>query len=392
MIKRISAAIVAAALSMSMLTACSSGNATSDTSNASSVSSESGVSSESSSLLGTSSEESSDDEGGVTVSKEAMETPSASQDIFAMDTYMTVTAYGDKCTEAVQAAVDEINRLDDLWSVGNSESEISILNENGSVILSDETYTVVKEALELYDSTGGLFDITVYPLMVEWGFTTEDYKVPTDDKIKELLKLTGIDKITLDDETHQITLQTGTQIDLGGIAKGYTSAKIMDIFSEYGIVSGLVSLGGNVQLYGTKVDGSDWRVGVENPDNTIKALSTSDYIGVVQISDKALITSGGYQRYFVDENGEKHHHIIDPRTGSPSNSGLISVTIVSDDGLLADGLSTSLFIMGKDDAISYWHEHSDQFDFILVDSEGKIYVSKGIESNFSSELDYEIVE
>ncbi len=387
MIKRISAAIVAAALSMSMLTACSSGSASNDaTSDASSVSSES------SSLLGDVSEESSDDEGGVTISKESMETPSASQDIFAMDTYMTVTAYGEKCTEAVQAAVDEINRLDDLWSVGNSESEISILNENGSVILSDETYTVVKEALELYDSTGGLFDITVYPLMVEWGFTTEDYKVPTDEKIKELLKLTGIDKISLDDETHQITLETGTQIDLGGIAKGYTSAKIMDIFSEYGVVSGLVSLGGNVQLYGTKVDGSDWRVGVENPDNTIKALSTSDYIGVVQISDKALITSGGYQRYFIDENGEKHHHIIDPRTGSPSNSGLISVTIVSDDGLLADGLSTSLFIMGKDDAISYWHEHSDQFDFILVDSEGKIYVSKGIENNFSSELDYEIVE
>lgn len=390
MIKRISAAIVAAALSMSMLTACSSGSASSDAT--SDASSESSVSSESSSLLGEVSEESSDDEDGVTISKESMETPSASQDIFAMDTYMTVTAYGEKCTEAVQAAVDEINRLDDLWSVGNSESEISILNENGSVILSDETYTVVKEALELYDSTGGLFDITVYPLMVEWGFTTEDYKVPTDEKIKELLKLTGIDKINLDDETHQITLATGTQIDLGGIAKGYTSAKIMEIFSEYGIVSGLVSLGGNVQLYGTKVDGSDWRVGVENPDNTIKALSTSDYIGVVQISDKALITSGGYQRYFIDENGEKHHHIIDPRTGSPSNSGLISVTIVSDDGLLADGLSTSLFIMGKDDAISYWHENSDQFDFILVDSEGKIYVSKGIENNFSSELDYEVVE
>lgn len=390
MIKRISAAIVAAALSMSMLTACSSSSASSDAT--SDASSESSVSSESSSLLGEVSEESSDDEDGVTISKDAMETPSASQDIFAMDTYMTVTAYGEKCTEAVQAAVDEINRLDDLWSVGNSESEISILNENGSIILSDETYTVVKEALELYDSTGGLFDITVYPLMVEWGFTTEDYKVPTDEKIKELLKLTGIDKINLDDETHQITLATGTQIDLGGIAKGYTSAKIMDIFSEYGIVSGLVSLGGNVQLYGTKVDGSDWRVGVENPDNTIKALSTSDYIGVVQISDKALITSGGYQRYFIDENGEKHHHIIDPRTGSPSNSGLISVTIVSDDGLLADGLSTSLFIMGKDDAISYWHENSDQFDFILVDSEGKIYVSKGIENNFSSELDYEVVE
>ncbi len=381
MIKRISAVIISAALSMSMLTACSDGKA---------VGSSSSTSSEESLTSAESAENSEED--GVTVSKEQMETPSASQDVFAMDTYMTVTAYGEKCTEAVQAAVDEINRLDNLWSVGNADSEISIVNENGSIILSDETYTVVKEATKLYESTGGLFDITVYPLMVEWGFTTEDYKVPTDDKIKELLKLTGIDKITLDDETHQLTLKSGTQIDLGGIAKGYTSAKIMDIFSEYGIKSGLVSLGGNVQLCGSKIDGSNWRVGVENPDNTIKALSTSDYIGVIEISDKALITSGGYQRYFVDEDGNKHHHIIDPRTGSPSDSGLISVTIVSDDGLLADGLSTSLFIMGKDEAVNYWHEHSDEFDFVMVDSDGKIYVSKGIENNFSSELDYEIVE
>lgn len=383
MLKRITAAILAATISMTMLTACSS-------------SSDSSSSSDTSSSLLSSAEESSEDSedsasDGVTVSKETVETPSATQDVFAMDTYMTVTAYGNECEDAVQAAVDEINRLDNLWSVGNSDSEISIVNENGSIILSDETYQVVKEAMEIYESTGGVFDITIYPLMVEWGFTTEDYKVPTEDKIKELLKLTGIDKITLDDETHQLTLASGTQIDLGGIAKGYTSAKIMEIFSEYDVVSGLVSLGGNVQLYGSKVDGSDWRVGVENPDSSIEALSKSDYVGTVTISDKALITSGGYQRYF-EEDGKKYHHIIDPSTGHPSDSGLISVTIVSDDGLLADGLSTSLFIMGKDKAVEYWREHSDEFDFILVDSEGMIYVSKGIEDNFSSDLDFEIID
>lgn len=380
MLKRITAAILAATISMTMLTACSS-------------SSDSSSSSDTSSSLLSSAEESSEDSDsdGVTVSKETVETPSATQDVFAMDTYMTVTAYGNECEDAVQAAVDEINRLDNLWSVGNSDSEISIVNENGSIILSDETYQVVKEAMEIYESTGGVFDITIYPLMVEWGFTTEDYKVPTADKIKELLKLTGIDKITLDDETHQLTLASGTQIDLGGIAKGYTSAKIMEIFSEYDVVSGLVSLGGNVQLYGSKVDGSDWRVGVENPDSSIKALSKSDYVGTVTISDKALITSGGYQRYF-EEDGKKYHHIIDPSTGYPSDSGLISVTIVSDDGLLADGLSTSLFILGKDKAVEYWREHSDEFDFILVDSEGMIYVSKGIEDNFSSDLDFEIID
>ncbi len=375
---------MAATISMSMLTACSS---SSDNS--------SDETSASSSLL-SSVEESSEDSDvsnseGVTVSKETVETPSATQDVFAMDTYMTITAYGNDCEDAVQAAVDEISRLDNLWSVGNSDSEISIVNENGSIILSDETYQVVKEAMEIYESTGGVFDVTIYPLMVEWGFTTEEYKVPTDDKIKELLKSTGIDKITLDDKTHQLTLASGTQIDLGGIAKGYTSAKIMEIFSEYDVVSGLVSLGGNVQLYGSKVDGSDWRVGVENPDSSIEALSKSDYVGTVTISDKALITSGGYQRYF-EEDGKKYHHIIDPSTGYPSDSGLISVTIVSDDGLLADGLSTSLFIMGKDKAVEYWREHSDEFDFILVDSEGMIYVSKGIENNFTSDLDFEIID
>lgn len=128
------------------------------------------------------------------------------------------------------------------------------------------------------------------------------------------------------------------KVDFGGIAKGYTSASVMEIFKECGVTSGLVSLGGNVQALGSKIDGSSWKVAVQNPD------SEENYLGVLSIKDKAVITSGGYERYL--KNGKVYHHIIDPSTGYPANSGLKSVTIVSNDGTLADGLSTSLFIMG----------------------------------------------
>lgn len=137
----------------------------------------------------------------------------------------------------------------------------------------------------------------------------------------------------------EVTLnKEGMKIDLGGIAKGYTSSKVMDIFKENGISSAVISLGGNVQTLNGKPDGSDWRVAVENP------ADTGSYIGVLSIKDKAVITSGGYERYFK-QDGKTYHHIIDPANGYPANNGLTSVTIVSDDGTLADGLSTSLFIM-----------------------------------------------
>ena len=314
-----------------------------------------------------------------------------SQEVFAMDTYMTVTAYGAKAQEAVEESISEIQRLDNLWSVGNAESEIAQINENGSLVLSEETATLIEESLDLYKETDGKFDITIYPLMVEWGFTSQNYKVPAQERIEELLAYVDADAIEYNKETRELKLPEHVQIDLGGIAKGYTSAHIMDIFAKYDIVSGLVSLGGNVQTYGTKTDGSNWKVGVENPDQTVGQLSKSDYVGVIQIADKAVITSGGYERYF-EEDGVTYHHIIDPDTGKPANNGLISVTIVSDDGLLADGLSTSLFIMGKEKAIDFWREHSDQFDTILVDDQGGITVTAGLKEAFDSELDFDIVE
>lgn len=314
-----------------------------------------------------------------------------SREVFAMDTYMTVTAYGKESEAAVEEAISEIKRLDALWSVGNENSEVSRLNAEGSLTLSEETSDLIAEALDLFRETDGAFDITIYPLMDEWGFTTQNYQVPSEDRIHALLKKVDAGQLKYDPGTGQLTLPQGMKIDLGGIAKGYTSAHIMDVFSRYDIVSGLVSLGGNVQTYHRKPDGSLWRVGVENPDPTAGQLASSDYVGVLEVADKAIITSGGYERYF-EENGKRYHHILDPSTGYPSDQGLISVTIVSEDGCLADGLSTSLFVMGLDRSLEYWRNHKEDFDAVFVDREGRITVTSGLRESFSTDLKYELAE
>ena len=317
----------------------------------------------------------------TTNSTTASSTQPVSQEIFAMDTYMTVTAYGDNAQKGVTDAVAEIQRLDNLLSIGKEDSEISKLNKSGSAALSDDTAVMVAKALDLYKSTGGAFDITVLPLMELWGFTTQEYYVPTDDEIQSTLQRVGADKLTWDESTKTLTLGDKQEIDLGGIAKGFTSSRIMEIFKKDGVTCGMVSLGGNVHLLGTKQDGSAWRVGIQDPNNT------DDMLGVLEANDCAVITSGAYERNF-EKDGVTYHHIIDPATGKPSNSGLTSVTIVSKDGTLADGLSTSLFVMGKDKAIAYWKQHADEFDTILVDKDRNVYITEGIAGNFSPDSVY----
>lgn len=312
----------------------------------------------------------------TTNSTTASSTQPVSQEIFAMDTYMTVTAYGDNAQKGVTDAIAEIQRLDNLLSIGKEDSEISKLNKSGSAALSDDTAVMVAKALDLYKSTGGAFDITVLPLMELWGFTTQEYYVPTEDEIQSTLQRVGADKLTWDESTETLTLGDKQEIDLGGIAKGFTSSRIMEIFKKDGVTCGMVSLGGNVHLLGTKQDGSAWRVGIQDPNNT------DDMLGVLEANDCAVITSGAYERNF-EKDGVTYHHIIDPATGKPSNSGLTSVTIVSKDGTLADGLSTSLFVMGKDKAIAYWKQHADEFDTILVDKDRNVYITEGIAGNFS---------
>lgn len=302
-------------------------------------------------------------------------------DVFAMDTYMTLTAYGENAQEAVEAGIAEIQRLDDLLSTGKDTSEVAQINANGGGVLSEDTDYLVKRALDIYQSTNGAFDISIYPVMQLWGFTTGNFAVPSESDLAAKLALVDAGKIILSEENGQasISLPEGMEIDLGGIAKGYTSGRVMDVMKSYGIKSAVINLGGNAHVLGNKTDGSQWKVGIQDPEDE------NGYLGGVSVTDRAIITSGGYERYFVDEDtGVKYHHIIDPKTGYSANNGLISVTIVSADSTLADGLSTSLFVLGTEDAIIYCEEHcaEDGFDAIMEDEDGKLYITDGIYDDF----------
>lgn len=309
----------------------------------------------------------------------------ASKEFFAMDTYMEVDAYGDNGEKAVAKAEKEVNKLDSILSTGKSTSEISKLNKNKKQVVSADTMSLIKESVKISKETNSAFNPTIYPLMELWGFTTKNYYVPKDNEIKPLLNHMDIDNIKIDERKNEVSFKdSNMKIDLGAIAKGYTSSKIIDIFKENNIKSGMVTLGGNVQVLGKKPDGSLWKVGIQNP------IGEDEYLGVLQTSDKAVITSGGYERNFT-KNGKTYHHILDPSNGYPANNGLTSVTIISSDGTLADALSTSLFVMGKDKAIDFYKKSNYNFDFILYTSDNKLIISDGIEDIFSSNLDIKVV-
>ncbi|MCD8086071.1 MAG: FAD:protein FMN transferase [Clostridiales bacterium] len=326
--------------------------------------------------------------GGTDASEADPEAGTSSTEYLeAMDTYMTLTAYGSHREEALEAACAEIRRLEALLSTGSDSSEVYALNQSGSGVLSDDTAALLEYALDLYDSTGGAFDITVYPLMELWGFTTQDYQVPAADALQSTLALVGADRLTYDSDTQTLTLGEGQAIDFGGIAKGYTSQQVMELFLEAGVTSAMVSLGGNIHCLGTKPDGSLWRIGIQDP-----AGAEGEIAAIVSVTDQAVITSGGYQRYFEDEDtGETYHHIIDPATGYPAKSGLSSVSIVTGDGTLGDGLSTALYIMGLEEATAYWRAHSTLFQAILIDDDGAIYVTEGIADAVTADAGFTVL-
>lgn len=310
------------------------------------------------------------------------------RDFFAMDTYMTVSVYGDGAEEVAEKAEEEVSRLDAMLSTGSEDSEISKLNQAGSDSVSKETANLIRRGLDFYKSTDGAFDIAIYPIMKAWGFTDENYRVPGKSEIQKLLPLTDAANIRLDESANEVSFaKADMAIDLGGIAKGYTSSRMIEIFKECGITSGLVNLGGNVQVLGTKPDGEKWHVAIQDPAAKTgnEEQTEASYLGVLEAEDVAIITSGAYERNFT-KNGKLYHHIIDPQTGRPAESGLQSVTVVSKDGTLADALSTSLYIMGKDKAIEYWHAHKDEFNCILLDDKNEIYVTSPISDALVSDL------
>ena len=298
--------------------------------------------------------------------------------IFAMDTFMDLKVSGKNAQKAILEAEREINALERMLSNTIENSEISAINQNAgkdAVKVSDDTLYLLKEAREIYDFTQGAFDITIAPIIDVWGFTKEVKKVPDEETLKQKLDLVDMKKLQINEKNKTVFLEeSGMAIDLGGIAKGYATDKVNEIFIENGITSSVISLGGNVSVTGKKEDGSKWKVAIQDP------LNKEGYAGVLYVEDTSVVTSGGYQRFF-EENGKTYHHIIDPKTGMPADTGLLSVTIVCKNSTKADGLSTSVFIAGLEKGWQMWKDSQD-FGIVFITDEKEIYVTPDIADIF----------
>ena len=295
--------------------------------------------------------------------------------LFAMDTYMTLRGYGDAAPAALAEGTTLIQALDAALSAADEGSEIAAVNRgHGPVAVSAATAALLARALALSKALDGALCLTLSPVLSAWGFVSGDYAVPDAGTLKELLTRTGDEKVRLDGTT--VETPDGVMLDLGAVAKGYAADRVTALLQERGVGAAIVNLGGStIRAYGTKPDGSPWRIAIRDPrDEAV-------YAAFLTLSEGAVDTSGGYERYF-EQDGETYWHILDPATGAPARTGLVSVTVLTGDAFTGDALSTALFVMGPEKAAAYWRE-TGGFEFLCIDENDGFLVSEGAAESFS---------
>ncbi len=304
---------------------------------------------------------------------------------FAMYTVTSITVSSSsekKALTAIDAAFKEIEKLERLMNFYSKDSEITVINNNagmGPVRVSPETFEVIDKAVFTAESTDGSFDVTVGPLVKLWDF--QNKIVPDDKAIKERLKVVGYKNIVLDKREGSVFLRKkGMQIDLGGIVKGYSADKAVAVLKSNGIASGIVAVGGEVKAFGRKPDGTLWNIGIKNPRQKSDA---DEILATLRLSDKAVSTSGDYEKFF-EKNGTWYHHILDPKTGYPVYR-CRSATIVADDAVFTDAFATGIFVLGPQRGMEVLKRLG--FEGLIVDHEGAIYTTDGLKGkiNFMKE-------
>ncbi len=274
--------------------------------------------------------------------------PCARQTVFCMDTMMELQVWGTDRQKAVDAIAAMLRELEDTWSATDEASFLAALNR-GEQTPNAAQQALLDRALSLQARTAGAFDPRLGSVIALWGFYDDSYRIPS--------------QVALD------AAKQYPQWDLGGLVKGYAGARAAEILADYNIDRAILNLGGNIQTFGEKEKGTPWNIGVQHPagEATLGTLSIR--------GSMAVVTSGDYQRYF-DLGGKRYHHILDPETGSPADSGLRSVTIICADGTTADALSTALFVMGLEAAVEFWRQSQD-FEAVFVLTDYTVYATEG---------------
>jgi len=279
----------------------------------------------------------------------------------------------DALQKAVEQAYAEIERIEHKLSIRNKNSEITEINRSAGkkpVRVDDEMYRLIRESKGFSRMSGGAFDISVQGLGDIWDFNRPGFQEPGPDEVQKGLDRVDYRKIRLNERDSTVFLQEGgTEISLGGIAKGYAVDRAVGILRESGVEGGIVSAGGDLLAFGRKGNGEVWKVGIRNPRDHGKNIC------VLPVSNLAVATSGDYERYRMVD-GERVHHIIDPRTGYPSR-GCMSVTVVAKSAVTADALATAAFVLGPETGLALLEGLTD-VEGIVVDSDGKITASTGL--------------
>lgn len=298
---------------------------------------------------------------------------------YAMNTVIEQKWYGESADTVYTGMETKIREIESVLSLHLSQSEIAAINENAGVQpveVSQRTFDLLQRAKELSEQSDGAFDITIAPVVELWGITSDHPHVPTDEELAQAMALMGLEDLVLDEEACTAYLtRPGMAIDLGGIAKGWTADQLREYARELGAERGYVSLGGNLMIIGERPDGDPFKFGLRDPQG-----DASTYLGTVTLEDGCtMATTGGYERYF-EEDGIRYHHVLDPRTGYPADSDILSVAVISKDGTLADYLSTTLFVQGLEAAKAA--AGSEDYALVMVDQENNVWISGSLRGNF----------
>ncbi len=299
---------------------------------------------------------------------------------YAMNTEIGHLAYGEHAEEALCAANEELKRLEGLFSRYLPASDISRINKSAGIkaeLISPDTFSLLCEAVHFSDICQGCFDITIGPLKDLWQKNAPG--IPGDAKIRQATALVNHrDLQMLPSQRAAFLKRSGQSLDLGGVAKGYASERILQLLKKSGVTSACINLGGNVAVLGSKPDGSPFRVGIRHPRKSDRL------IGAISVTDMAVVTSGDDQRYFIGPQGRRYHHILNPQTGYPAESGLLCVTVVSPNASLADALSTALFAAGMENGLCIL-QNCPNAQAVFVDLDFHAYVTPGLKDFFQPE-------
>jgi thiamine biosynthesis lipoprotein len=299
---------------------------------------------------------------------------------YVLGTVCSIRLIDGGSTKTTDEIFERLRQIEDRMSANKDGTEIAAVNAaagGAPVKVSADTFYVISKALEYAKLTEGGFDPTVGPLVKLWNIGSEGAKVPPKDAVAAAVKLIDYRKVEMDPKRLTVRLTTpGMRLDLGAIAKGYSADEIAAICQRHRVKAAVIDLGGNVLVFGAKKDGSPWRVGVQDPKS-----DRGDYLGLVTGKSMTLVTSGIYERFFI-ENGVRYHHILDTKTGYPVNNGLVSVSIMTERSIDADSLSTSVFSLGLENGMKLVKSLPGVYA-IFVDDKNRVFLSPGANKIFS---------